>query len=89
MKKQFDRGWRMESSEQGDWIFLRQLAFKLDLPVQVHIHQNFHASWLKKIGYPTEMINYLPMSHEDGRVAVKPENNLEYMQVQKGGQMTP
>lgn len=40
----------------------RQLAYKLDLVVGVHIHPIFHVSWLRrKVGDPTKVVNELPM----------------------------
>ncbi|XP_041003166.1 uncharacterized protein LOC121248693 [Juglans microcarpa x Juglans regia] len=65
----------------------RQLAYKLDLPVRVHIHPIFHVSWLRrKVGDPTKVVNELPMTDEEGRMAIQVEKIMEYRLVRKGGQ---
>ncbi|XP_042962466.1 uncharacterized protein LOC122296734 [Carya illinoinensis] len=43
-----------------------QLAYKLDLPVGVHIHPIFHVSWLRrKVADPTKVMSKMPLVDEE------------------------
>lgn len=63
-----------------------QVAYKMDLPTDAHIHPVVHVSQLKRrLGSNEATDDRLPATAADGRVIFRPAKALEYRQVKKSG----